>query len=252
MMKRLFLLLLLAAPLGFTRAASNNWGVPDGFVTDRAGVVDASHRQALEALLQELEQKTGAEVAVVTLKDLGGRDIESTAVDLFKAWGIGKKGKDNGVLILVSIADRKARIEVGYGLEGVVPDGAAGSIIRDQLGPAFRAGDYGGGLVSAAGAVAGRIAADAGVTLTGLPDQNTDDSDRSYIPGGYWAIFILLFLLLNVISLLSRPRRGFWGGFWGGMGGGWGGGGGFGGGGGGGFGGFGGGGSGGGGASGGW
>src|SRR5205814_7168110 len=101
---------------------------PSSYVSDFAGVIDAQTRQQLESVLAELEQKTSAEVAVVTVRGLEGRDIEGYANDLFTAWGIGKKGKDNGVLFLISPQDRKMRIEVGYGLEGILPDGAVGRI----------------------------------------------------------------------------------------------------------------------------
>lgn len=115
---------------------------PQGHVNDFAGVLAAEVRTRLDASLRQAERDTTAEVVVVTVPSLGGATVEDYAVRLFAAWGIGKKGTDNGVLILVSPADRAMRIEVGYGLETVLPDGLAGDIVRTAFLPAFRDGDY--------------------------------------------------------------------------------------------------------------
>src|SRR3990172_3488712 len=131
---------------------------PQGYVSDFAGVIDPADKASLEAYLRELEAKTTAEVAVVTVPELGGfADVEEYAVELFRAWGVGKKGQDNGVLILLSIRERRARIEVGYGLEGAITDGTAGVIIREVMVPYFKAGQYGKGILAGAQAVAERI-----------------------------------------------------------------------------------------------
>ena len=119
---------------------------PSQFVSDYAQVLTSPQAQQLEAVITELEQKTSAEVSVVTVNSLDGADIESFAMELFKKWGIGKKDKNNGVLILVALQDREVRIEVGYGLEGILPDGKCGSIIREVMTPAFKNGDYAQGL----------------------------------------------------------------------------------------------------------
>lgn len=127
---------------------------PTGFVNDYAGVIQAGTKDKLEGALQALEKKTGVEIAVVTVKSLDGRPIEDYAVDLYAAWGIGKKGKDEGALILVAPADRKVRIEVGYGLEGAINDALAGRIIRDAMIPFFKEGDFTRGIVAGTQAVA--------------------------------------------------------------------------------------------------
>jgi len=119
---------------------------PEGWVTDRAGFLDVTTRNQLERLLAEVERKSGVEIAVVTLPTLAGRSVEEVAVELFQAWGIGKKGKDEGVLLLVARNERKIRIEVGYGLEGTIPDGLAGEIIRDTITPRFRQGRFAEGI----------------------------------------------------------------------------------------------------------
>ncbi len=120
---------------------------PQGRINDFADVLDDDAKATLKAIVDHAEHESKAEIAVVTVPSLEGRSIEEYAAALFQAWGIGKKGVDNGVLVLVCPPERKVRIEVGYGLEGVLPDGLAGSIIRQQITPAFRDGDYARGLI---------------------------------------------------------------------------------------------------------
>ncbi|HEY3347140.1 MAG TPA: TPM domain-containing protein [Nitrospirota bacterium] len=239
-------LLTAAATAQPARAAEGAFPKPVGLVNDFAGVLKPEEAAQLEGILKELDQRTGAEVAVVTIPDFGSyADINEYAVELFKAWGIGKKGQDNGVLIVVAPNQKKARIEVGYGLEGAITDGTAGAIIRDIMAPSFKAGEYGKGLVAGAQAVAERVPP-GGVQKPKKTGKNT----VSLI------LFIAFVLLMLAQFLFPGPRitgggRRYGGGpFFGGFGGGFGGtgNGGFGGG----FGGFGGGSSGGGGASGDW
>jgi uncharacterized protein len=222
-----------------------------GYVSDFAGIIPENVARNIKILARELENKTGAELAVVTISDLGGQNLETYAVDLFEQWGIGKKGRDNGILILVSVAERKIRIEVGYGLEGIIPDGRAGQIIREQITPAFKEGDFGAGLWLGSLAVGQIIASDAGVKLDfkGPRIVYTRKRKRKSLLGSLFnLIFFILILFFSFFRRLLFPfghhRRGYWSSGFGGFGGG-----GFGGG---GFGGFGGGMSGGGGASGGW
>lgn len=226
------------------------------FVYDLAGVIDGGREDALEAQLSTLERETTAEIAVLTLPDLGGGQVDDFAVRLFEKWGLGKKGIDNGVLILVAVSDRKCRIEVGYALESFIPDAAAGRIIRKVMIPAFRENDYGGGIERAVVIIADAIA---GHKPAKIPRKRMTAKDWLSIL--VLIIFFVMFFYNPLRVLFSggrwQPRTtyrrgGHRGGYWGGgLGGGFGGGsgGGFGGG---GFGGFGGGMSGGGGASGGW
>jgi uncharacterized protein len=241
---------------------------PTGYVTDLAGVIGAQKTASLEALCGELEQKTGAQMAIVTVRSLEGPSVEYYAVDLFRQLGIGAKKDNRGVLMLVAPNDRKYRIEVGYGLEPVINDARAGDAGRAMV-PFLRRGDYGAAIATGAWQLAKYIADDSGVTLSGQPPTPRFRNERD--GGGtlaFW-IFVALILLISFIGRSSAGRGGGSGGsglLWfllgmmasgsGRRSGGWGGGG-FGGGsggwsGGGGFGGFGGGSSGGGGASGGW
>ena len=261
----LLLLGILAVPAA--RAADRPFPEPRGYLSDFAGIVDAASADSISALGRELTEKTGAELAVVTLHDLGGETIDPAATALFAQWGIGKKGSDNGVLVLLALEERKVKIETGYGVEGILPDGKCGGIIRRVMGPDLSAGRYGIGLLAGARAIAGVIAADRGVTISGSTLPPDEDAEGGEVP--IWVLLAIFFVVLGIFTRIARraawrggmgPRRRGWNDPFGGFGGGWGGMGGFGGGGfgggggggGGGFGGFGGGGSGGGGASGGF
>jgi uncharacterized protein len=126
-----------------------------GRVNDEAHLLDASSAQSLEQTLKAYEEKTGQQVVVLTIPSLEGEVLEDYSHTVARTWKIGRKGKNDGILILVARDDRKARIEVGYGLEGTLPDALAGRIIRDQMVPRFRGGDYAGGIISAVSAVLG-------------------------------------------------------------------------------------------------
>jgi uncharacterized protein len=238
-----------------------------GYITDLAAVLSPGGRAQLTALCAELKEKTNAQIAVVTIKSLDGRPIEDFSVDLATRLGIGPKSSNEGVLILLALQDRKNRIETGYGLEPILPDGKTGDFQREAA-PVLRSGDYDGAMLLMTRRVADVIAADKGVTLSGTPPPRSDGQEGR---GGHIppiAIFFIIFIIYSIIR--SAAGRGGRGGFGGGSGwwiwplifsdmggggrGGWGGGGfgGGGGGGGGGFGGFGGGGFGGGGSTGSW
>lgn len=176
---------------------------------------------------------------MVTINTLDGADIESYAVNLYKQWGIGKKGTDRGVLILYAIQDHRARIEVGYGLEPILPDGKVGGFQREAI-PQMRANDYSGALLLVTTRVANVIAEDAKITLSNtpeLPAQQLQNPRQSISPRGVLFLIIIFIVLMftplrNVLfwillSQLGGGGRGGWGG--GGFGGGGGGGGGFGG-----------------------
>jgi uncharacterized protein len=238
---------------------------PTGYVTDLAGAIQPDTKARLEALCTELEQKTGAQMAIVTVHSLEGQSIENYAVDLYKQLGVGSKKDNRGVLLLVSPDERKYRIEVGYGLEPVINDARAGDTGRAMV-PLLRSGDFSSAIEVAAWQLAKYIADERGVTLSGQPPvrqvRQHDGRSGGGIPA--WVIVgIFLFIwFLRGLGGSGRGGGGWWiwpllgllnsGGGGGGRGGGWGGGGFGGSGGGGGFGGFGGGSSGGGGASGSW
>ncbi len=233
---------------------------PTNYVNDFAGVLSPGTLASLNALCAQVDRQAHAQLAVVTVKNLDGEPIENFATALEDKWKVGKKGTDRGLLLILATDDRKYRIEVGYGLEGILPDGRVGDIGR-QMVPYLRQNDYDGAVTMAVRQIAGVIAADAGVTLnTGLRPGYAPAQQPKPLSLG--EVLVLGVILLLVIFFLARVGGSgllgfligmFLGGGGGGRGGGgYGGGGGFGGGGGGGFGGFGGGSSGGGGASGSW
>ena len=108
---------------------------PTGYVVDQSGIIDADTKNRLETLIQELKQKTGAEIAVVTVDSTDPLSIEEYAANLYQRFGIGQRGKDNGVLLLVAYKDHRMKIEVGYGLEGAVTDALSISIIANIMRP---------------------------------------------------------------------------------------------------------------------
>lgn len=127
---------------------------PGGYVNDFANILDEQTRTRLSDRLRDVEAKTSSEIAVATVTSLDGMSIEEYASRLFKEWGIGQEKTDNGVLVLVAPNDREMRIEVGYGLEGVLPDGLAGEIRDVQFLPRFRDDDYAGGIAAGVNRIA--------------------------------------------------------------------------------------------------
>jgi uncharacterized protein len=233
-------------------------------VNDFANVIDANSEREIDRRIRALKAASGDVVVVATVRTYKPyADIDEYAVKVFEngGRGIGDKGKDNGLLIVVAVDDRKIRIEVGYDLEQFVTDGFAGETIRDVITPQFKTGNYGAGLLAGTTVLINRIAQGRGVTLQDVPPP---PAPRRTTGSGFPWWILILWIIIIVASNRRRRRQRMWGGGpwsgWnsgigpfggGGFGGGFGGFGG-GGGGGGGFGGFGGGGSGGGGASGGW
>jgi len=231
-------------------------------VNDHAGVMDEASRAKLEAFLDQVEKKTGAQFAVLAVKSTAPLAASEYKVKVFDQWKIGKKGEDDGLLLLVATDEHEARFETGYGLEGTLPDGLESRIFRNEMAPRFRAGDYAGGITAGMIACAARVAAEKGVTLEWNGEELRYRSPADSPPSELLVLFVALFLVILFAMAFARSRRGGWwmmgpgmgggfGGFRGGGFGGFSGGGGFGGG-GGSFGGFGGGGSGGGGGGGRW
>ena len=177
---------------------------PTGYVTDLAGVIGTDARARLEALCTEVEQKTRAQMAIVTVTSLEGETVDNYAVDLFKQLGVGSKKDNRGVLLLVAPNERKYRIEVGYGLEPVINDARAGDAGRAMV-PFLRQENYGKAAEAGVWQLAGYIAADSGVTLSGQPPLRPirgrrDDGGI----GGLGLIFALIVVVVVIGSLISR------------------------------------------------
>ncbi len=230
------------------------------YVNDFAGVLSSVIEDQLNDMCRQADQKAQAQIAVVTLKTTDGEDIVKYSFDLYQKWGIGQKGKDRGVLILLAVQDRKYWTTVGYGLEPILPDGKVGGFGREVV-PYLRQGDYDGAVSLLTSRVIDVIAKDAGVQITTSPPRPIPpyESRPASRPGLSAGEIIALIVIIIIVLAIPPLRRllfyMFLFGGGGGRGGGWGGGdfggGGFGGG-GGGFGGFGGGSTGGGGAGGSW
>jgi uncharacterized protein len=127
---------------------------PSGFVNDRAGLLSGPTVRKLEAFLRDFERSDSTQLVVLTVPTLEGEPVESYALRVAEAWGIGRKGRDNGALLLVSREEHAVRIEVGYGLEGRLTDLLAGRIIDQEITPRFRAGDFDGGVLAGVSAMA--------------------------------------------------------------------------------------------------
>src|SRR3989441_142566 len=191
----LSILLLLAA---FPALAENPKNIhPSGYVTDLAGVIEPDTKARLEALCGEVEDKAGAQIAVVTVHSLEGESVENFAVDLYKQLGVGSKRDNRGVLLLVAPNERKYRIEVGYGLEPVINDARAGDAGRAMV-PFLRQGDYSKAAEIAAWQLARYIAADSGVTLSGQQPagriRNDGDSGGGSGNWVFFGLFVFFFL----------------------------------------------------------
>lgn len=147
-MKRWLFTTLIVATLAFLPLFAHALEVPQpkGYVTDNAGMLKAEEIAALEQKLQNFEKETSNEIAILIVPSLEGENLEDFSLRVAEKWGVGKEGKDNGILVFVSKKEKKIRIEVGYGLEPVMPDGAAGFIIREDMKPKFKKDKYFEGL----------------------------------------------------------------------------------------------------------
>ncbi|MGI8742489.1 MAG: TPM domain-containing protein [Bryobacteraceae bacterium] len=181
---------------------------PQGYVSDFANVLDADTRAKIEDYCGRVEQSTSVQMALVTVNTLDDQPIEDVANTLYRKWGIGKKGKDEGVLLLLAIQDHKDRVEVGYGLEPILPDGFAGSVLREAR-PLLQAQQYGPAMLAAAEEIGSRVAKAKGVTLdfSLVPRRREPVGRQRGLP---WPIIILGLIVL--FSLFSRGRRGGGGG----------------------------------------
>ena len=205
--KTLFFLLVFLIPI--FAGAGLKFDEPKGFVNDYAQLLNTEQKQSLEVKLSDFEKQTSNEIAVVTIKTLEGDTIENIAVELFEQWGIGKKNKDNGVLILIALNDRKMRIEVGYGLEPVLTDAQSYRIINNQMKPAFQEQDYYKGIDSAVEKI---ISATQGEIIS------TKNEKPINVWNFFWPILSIgIFLFIWLASILGRSKSWWFGGVLGGI-----------------------------------
>lgn len=203
-------LLLLVTPTTFAQGIPR----PSGFVNDLANVIADGAQAELETALAAFERETTVEVAVVTVPTLGNDTVEGYAVRLFEEWGIGKKGVDNGVLLLLAVQERRVRIEVGYGMEPYLPDGKAGRILDETVIPSLRQNDYTTGLANGARAIVQAIQGSG--YEPGSVRERPSAGLPFEVPAGFlWALFALGAASLYAFSYFTRSKRIWPGGAWG-------------------------------------
>ncbi len=242
MIKKILLIFFIAAIILSLSSLSYSQDIdfPEyrGYANDFAHILNADTINAIDSICSQVEDKTTAQIAVVTVATTADVTIEEYAVRLFEKWGIGLKDKDNGVLILMAVSDKKVRIETGYGLEGALPDAFSSQIIYQVMVPAFKQGDFQAGLILGTIAVAESIAKEYNVELVmaegaprNLMRSKKNQAGKAII---YLILFILMFgmrsglLFFWILGPTGRRRGGYWygsgssasgGGFGGGFGG---------------------------------
>ncbi|MBN1159827.1 MAG: TPM domain-containing protein [Candidatus Diapherotrites archaeon] len=190
----LFLFLLILVPF----SAAQEYPNYVGYVNDFADVISPSAESQLTSMISALESEKTAEIAIVTIPSLENNSLELYAVELFEKWGIGKKGADNGILILVTMEEREIRIEVGYGLEGAINDAKAGRIIRDVISPRFKEGNYDQGLIDGTQTIA--------EIIRGEPTPQLEDNSGSEIIGVIIFAIAFFIIMLAIILAVKAPK----------------------------------------------
>jgi len=191
--------LILFANLG-TAKAETKYPKPIGAVNDFAGIISPDYERQMESLSHEVLQKTGTSIVVATMETIGDNDPDDYANRLYGDWGIGKKGEDKGVLIFLAVRERRVRIETGYGVEGILPDGLVGEILDKYVTPLLKTGDYGKGIVNAMIAVSAVVAKAAGVSLTGSPTISHPVTKRARRGGSLFPLLLLLFIMIPLLG----------------------------------------------------
>lgn len=197
---------LAGAPALWAAPGVPTFPKPTGYVNDFAHLFDPAAHASMERRLAEYDRTTGNQIAIATFPDLGGVPISEFASRLEEAWKVGRRGKDNGVLLLVGLKERQVRIEVGYGLEGKITDGDAGAIIRNVLTPAFRAGRYADGLNAAVDELMRLIGGPAGAAPRSTVGSRPRRADARGPLGAALSVFLAFILLTLLVSRGGGPR----------------------------------------------
>ncbi|MEH3118604.1 MAG: TPM domain-containing protein [Methylorubrum populi] len=204
-------LLILAALAGLGRAAEPDFPKLTGRVVDAAGILSAEARARIDGKIEAHEDRSGDQIVVATVPSLQDRTVEDYANRLARAWGIGRKKTDNGVLLLVAPTERKVRIEVGYGLEGALTDALSKTIVTSAITPRFRQGDFSGGVEAGVDAILSVLAGDADEWQRRAPVRE-DTVDPVTV--AFWIlVIVVLVVVLTRMSGGGGGRRGRGGGF---------------------------------------
>src|SRR4030043_2191327 len=209
----LFLICCFSFP-GFLFSDDVNFPDYAGYINDYVGLLDYSSKSELEALASKIEEETGSEIAVAIVDSLQGITVEEYAARLFERWGIGKEKEDNGLLILIctegEVGDRPLRIEVGYGLEGVITDLEAGEIVNDIIVPNFQAGNFYNGLYDAIMVIAGQIYEEEGLeppTATQTSPEVSSGNIFSEFSFGWACCFQIPFIIVIIAILINFFKK---------------------------------------------
>lgn len=197
-------LLIFFLPQGIVSAQTLVFPKPTGFVNDFAGILSIQERTEFETALGQFEKETGNEIVIVIVPNLQEATVEDFSVRLFEKWKIGKKGNDNGLLILISMEERKSRIETGYGLEPVITDGLAGEILDTQLIPHFRSGAYADGLRNSASFIMKKIRGEEVPDISYKPERNAQAIFGNLL---FFGFYLIPLILAWFASFLGRSKR---------------------------------------------
>ncbi|MDO9578889.1 MAG: TPM domain-containing protein [Candidatus Cloacimonadales bacterium] len=201
-MKKLITLLLLIILISQLAALK----VPQlkGHINDYGSVLSQQEKNDLENYLIRFEQASSIQIALLTIKSLEGENLEDYSMRVADAWKLGQKDKDNGVLLLIAMQEKKLRIEVGYGLEGNLTDAKSGYIIRNYIVPGFKSGDFYKGISAGIGAITGVLSDELNITDEQIAEsRQKEESGKSQIPAG-----LIIFFLMILFSSFGRKRRG--------------------------------------------
>lgn len=207
------LAILACASLSLALAQQKRFPAYSGHVNDFANILDQQTKEKLELWLTNFENMTGTQIAVVTVKSLEDRPIEDYANELYRAWGIGAKTgehKDKGALLLVAVQDRKTRLEVGYGIEGDLPDGLAGEIIR-RMRPGLQQGRYSQAMTTGVRTLIDTLAEKWNVNIAGIEDRRYAYRAPAQVPLGRGLLCLLIgiaIFFLLIFALSKAGRRG--------------------------------------------
>ncbi len=199
--KQRFITLLLL----FVAVSHVSWAleVPrlQGRINDYANIVSPATEAELESYLAAVEKQSGAQIALLTIESLEGRSLESFSIAVVDQWKLGDAEKDNGVLLLIAMAEKDIRIEVGYGLEGILTDAASGYIIRENISPNFRQGNFDAGVKAGLTTIGQLVAGE--ITIT--PQQAAESEEKG--ESSIITLFIILFIVVNILSRMGRIGR---------------------------------------------